>query len=326
MGVAGNRRGQDMRQEFNLSGISFRPVKEIGGLRPQGVCTLEKEPTNQVDPNAIKVLWDGHWIGYVPGKKSKFSKVQDTILGLMENGEKFQVEVVGYAYCEGNGKNKTFNDDHKGVLGAVKLVLCTDGDESVRVHNGKEYKRISTVSKSFFPDGRDALDSWMINRFSSFAEYENWMTLAADKGTAMHDALERFYRSGGQDFDARHLPDNFGDWRAAHKVEPIAYEETIYDDELLISGRFDMEAMVDGVHTVLDWKSSSAVRLSHKLQACWYAYHKTRVDGAPATRAMVVAFGTRGAPAVWIGDPQQVLDGYTVISLLARAAVGCARM
>lgn len=35
------------------------------------ICTLEKEPTNTYDPNAIKVVLDGHTIGYIGKKVNK---------------------------------------------------------------------------------------------------------------------------------------------------------------------------------------------------------------------------------------------------------------
>lgn len=51
--------------EFNIAGLSHREniIKYVG----EHVGTLEPEPTNPYDPNAIKILSeDGHHVGYVP--------------------------------------------------------------------------------------------------------------------------------------------------------------------------------------------------------------------------------------------------------------------
>ena len=51
--------------EFNIAGLSYRD--NINHYLGEHVGTLEAEPTNQYDPNAIKVLAaDGHHVGYVP--------------------------------------------------------------------------------------------------------------------------------------------------------------------------------------------------------------------------------------------------------------------
>ena len=52
-------------QEFNIAGMSYRD--NIDNYLGECVGTLEPEPTNEYDPNAIKVLAnDGHHVGYVP--------------------------------------------------------------------------------------------------------------------------------------------------------------------------------------------------------------------------------------------------------------------
>jgi hypothetical protein len=51
--------------EFNIAGMSHRD--NIDGYLGELKGTLEAEPTNAYDPNAIKVLApDGHHVGYVP--------------------------------------------------------------------------------------------------------------------------------------------------------------------------------------------------------------------------------------------------------------------
>lgn len=50
--------------EFNIAGLSYRD--NIDNYLGEFIGTLEAEPTNAYDPNAIKVLAaDGHHVGYV---------------------------------------------------------------------------------------------------------------------------------------------------------------------------------------------------------------------------------------------------------------------
>ncbi len=51
--------------EFNIAGMSHRD--NIDNYLGEFIGTLKAEPTNEYDPNAIKILApDGHHVGYVP--------------------------------------------------------------------------------------------------------------------------------------------------------------------------------------------------------------------------------------------------------------------
>lgn len=58
-----NRIGEVL--EFAIAGMSYRD--DIDDYLGEHIGTLEAEPTNEYDPNAIKILAeDGHHVGYVP--------------------------------------------------------------------------------------------------------------------------------------------------------------------------------------------------------------------------------------------------------------------
>lgn len=58
-----NRIGEVL--EFTIAGMSYRD--DIDDYLGEHIGTLEAEPTNEYDPNAIKILAeDGHHVGYVP--------------------------------------------------------------------------------------------------------------------------------------------------------------------------------------------------------------------------------------------------------------------
>lgn len=58
-------------EEFTIAGLSHRD--NIDDYLGEFKGTLEAEPTNEYDPNAIKVLApDGHHVGYVPSDQTRF--------------------------------------------------------------------------------------------------------------------------------------------------------------------------------------------------------------------------------------------------------------
>ena len=64
--------------EFNIAGMSHRD--NIDNYLGECVGTLEPEPTNGYDPNAIKVLaHDGHHVGYVPKEQTKYVREFTTL-------------------------------------------------------------------------------------------------------------------------------------------------------------------------------------------------------------------------------------------------------
>lgn len=301
-----------MRVECNVAGTSFRLKDDpnYGQLRPSGLAVLEAEPSNKYDPNAIKVMLGDVFLGYIPGPKSKWPEVQAECLKLMAGDEPYQVEIKDYCYRDEGG----FNNDHRGSLSAITLSICSGGDGTVRERDGKVYDRISQVVGYFDPGDKTFLARWMINKFKTFEQYQQYMAETADEGTATHAALEAYFKSGK--VDAANLPSNLGEFTSKHKIEPVSFEERLYDDETMLSGQFDMLAKVDGKLTVVDWKRAKNVYPKHKMQASFYSAVKGREIGEPIG-GMIVAWG--GGPAVATLTPEQCGWGYEVVKLIRRA-------
>ena len=55
---------------LRIAGVSFRQ-KAVYKVKVGDKVILEPEPTNQYDKNAIKVIANGHWIGYIPQKQTE---------------------------------------------------------------------------------------------------------------------------------------------------------------------------------------------------------------------------------------------------------------
>lgn len=77
---------------FNVKGIMYRPKKtvklvaEYAGM--DDVLELKREPSNKYDSNAVKVFYDGEWIGYVERDLS------EQISELLELDKDFECKVV----------------------------------------------------------------------------------------------------------------------------------------------------------------------------------------------------------------------------------------
>lgn len=305
-----------MREQFQLAGLTFRHKEDpaVATLRPKGLATIVPEPDNRYDSKALKVMWDGHFIGYVPGPKSKNPTIQEAVLKAIASGEPYQVEIVEYRYRDG----EDWNDEHRGQLGCCTLALCTGGDGKVREHDGVTYGRISDFVSWFHPGGYpENLKRWEINH-KDYDDYQRDMRELADKGTAMHAAMEAFY-----DLDAEHralalqalpfaamgqpegleplvvadLPETLLAFCERFDVTPLTAEERLFDHETGLSGQYDRLAEVydrkldrDLGLTVLDWKSGKMVRDHQKWQVGWYAVVKGRELGKPVG-GIVCSFG-----------------------------------
>jgi hypothetical protein len=82
-----------------LQGVSFRPaeVKEtLKRIRADetelGIeVTLEPEPSNQYDPNAVKILFDGTFMGYVE------KEIAADIAAAVSEGAAYTASIIGWA-------------------------------------------------------------------------------------------------------------------------------------------------------------------------------------------------------------------------------------
>jgi HIRAN domain len=76
-------------QSSPLAGSQFHALPDVvGQIRVGDLLTLQREPTNPHDANAIRVLWQGHMLGYVPRRENK------AIARAMDRGQSLLARVV----------------------------------------------------------------------------------------------------------------------------------------------------------------------------------------------------------------------------------------
>jgi len=178
-----------------------------------------------------------------------------------------------------------------------------DGHFEFYEKDGKQYERLSHVaSRLQLEEDTSGLDDWKFKTFNSVAEYNAYMKQAADRGITMHSSNECACRLGIVDSADRgkivdkipaekfdFIPVGFWKFLKAEcdGMKTLGVETTVYDDENLIAGTYDLLVEQDGKKIVIDWKSSKQVYPGHLVKTAWYAYM------AGADEAWVVAWGSK---------------------------------
>ena len=119
---------------------------------------------------------------------------------------------------------------------------------------------------------------------------------AATIGTAVHAGIEWHLRRalGNDPGPEPRLPDaaawaveSWKDWAASENLEPLAIERTIYCLDCGYAGTLDLYARVNGVPSILDWKTGRAIYPEAFLQNVAYR-HAARRQGMPSNQGLIV--------------------------------------
>lgn len=79
---------------FSLAGLNFRPASAkatVAEIETGAEVTLERDPENQYDYNAVKVIAQGEWIGFIP--KADNSE----IASWLDAGKSYRAKISGWA-------------------------------------------------------------------------------------------------------------------------------------------------------------------------------------------------------------------------------------
>src|SRR5258707_10400234 len=134
---------------------------------------------------------------------------------------------------------------------------------------------------------------------------------AASIGTAIHAGIEWTLRTQlGEDAGAEpRLPDaaawaieSWKDWAKSVSLEPLAIEHTVYCEICGYAGTLDLYARVQGVLTVLDWKSGKAIYPEAFLQNVAYRHAATR-RGMPSAQGLIVRLPKYQDDPAWEAMP-----------------------
>lgn len=90
---------------------------------------------------------------------------------------------------------------------------------------------------------------------------EDVMRMAADRGTAIHNAVENYVIYGIEDIEPKHRGyfDAFLRFWAENNPEPLATESRLYHKILRYAGTADLPCVIGGKRVLIDYKTSAAV-------------------------------------------------------------------
>lgn len=167
----------------------------------------------------------------------------------------------------------------------IAAFAATHVDEIAMKEVEVGYRYLMAVPRFLTPEKHDELDPDL--DLWNAAEYA--LNEAANAGNWIHKYVEDYLTGGFTEDPIREdhyqMVEAFHAWESQHDIEVLATERTVYGDNY--AGTADLFAKVDGVVTLIDWKSSKAVRDSHVAQLS--------ALGAAVTTAREVSEGTPGA-------------------------------
>lgn len=171
--------------------------------------------------------------------------------------------------------------------------------------DGTRVPGVTTVIKNL-GWGTDALLGWARKEALAGRNHRDTMEKAADVGTLAHSLVEANLR--GAFVDLSPFPEDvkdlaltayraWMDWRATVSLRVHSLETPLVSEELRCGGTLDFVGWtVDGL-TLIDWKTSSGIYGSHRIQVAAYTAIWNEVRGfsdGPVTQACIVRFGKDG--------------------------------
>lgn len=90
---------------------------------------------------------------------------------------------------------------------------------------------------------------------------EETLNKAAERGTAVHEAVESYLLFGVEDINPcwQGYFNGFKEWIDSNDVVPVATEYRIYHKALAYAGTADCPCYVNGKLTIVDWKTTSVI-------------------------------------------------------------------
>lgn len=133
---------------------------------------------------------------------------------------------------------------------------------------------------------------------------------AAELGTNTHDWIEAYLNGWDlPDLDypeAEEMVEQFLLWESEHTVEPILTEATVVGDNY--AGTLDLFALVDGVPTLLDIKTSRGLWREHRMQVAALAFADTWMEETHAFDEEGIEYTAKKETSYWKETPSPALS------------------
>ena len=207
-----------------------------------------------------------------------------------------EIETTRKIFTHSTQRNLTYDD---------LLVENSTGGRAYVTPDGSRYPSITTVlgilSEESIREWRKRVGEEEANRISR---------KAANRGTRLHLVAER-YLNNEEDYLKKELPHVVELFKS---IKPILdsrvdniylQEEALYSDHFQIAGRVDCIAELDGVLTVIDYKTSSKQKKkewisSYFLQGSFYSAAYYEITGIPIQQTAIIMAVEGDEPQVFI--------------------------
>ena len=185
-------------------------------------------------------------------------------------------------------------------IGYTDLNVTTmPGHRLYETPDGEKYPSVTTVLSRLSSKG---IDLWKAR--VGPVEAKRVSTFAANRGTAVHELIERYLNNDPNYMDGvpLHIKANFLDVKAdldKRLTKIIAQEVALYSDHLTLAGRVDCIGVYDGVLSVIDFKTSGKWKERHFcegyfIQETAYAIMWEERTGQPITQLVTIIAGDAG--------------------------------
>ena len=174
---------------------------------------------------------------------------------------------------------------------------------------------------------QDWLIDWAVKMARRGDDHEAVRDRAARVGTIAHELIAANLQGRAWDIDVDTDPREMKDAEKAYdrwlefasnrKIEPLIVEEPFVSDEQEYGGTPDMLAIVDGVRTVIDFKTGRYPGGKGLLQLGAYARLLTENGYGPVERGMIACIGARDAGLYSFDQTTLETAGVTFLGLMA---------
>jgi len=169
------------------------------------------------------------------------------------------------------------------------------------VYKTKAGARVPSVTTilGVLGEGKEALIHWSWKLGCQGIDYRTFRDSAASIGTLAHDMVLCHHR--GLDVDkteynpadveaAENCLLSYWAWERGHKLETILAEVPLVSQDLEFGGTVDWFGMMDGVPTLVDFKTGSGLYPAHMIQVAAYMY-LLRENNYPVEQVKILRIG-----------------------------------
>jgi hypothetical protein len=193
--------------------------------------------------------------------------------------------------------------------------------------NGKRIPSVTTIlAVGLGGYSKDPLMKWAWSEGMAGRDYRESRQKAADAGTLAHAMIQRYLEGGDPYAHDEALLDvsdelmtqadtafgSFLDWRRDHELTIDEQEFPLVCPTHGFGGTPDARGTLDGVYSVLDWKSSGGLYESYVAQVAAYHWLMTANRRGRAEQAVIVRCGKDGTFRVVTLDARQISYGWSV--------------